>query len=101
MRGIPASAPSYGTDFELFASSSAGLRAQAVSAAQEVLRQGRATLTMGIDNLPTLGDDAIAAILAALRRMCEKGGTIRLRTHKSEHRSRLLLNGLGGVVALA
>jgi anti-anti-sigma regulatory factor len=81
-------------DLELFESSGVGLRAQATAAAEAMLRQGRTTLTIGLDNLGAVGDAVIAAVIVALRIMREAGGTICLLTHNSEHRHQLALYGL-------
>ncbi len=89
-----------GADVELFESSGAGLRAQARAAAEQSLKQRRTTLTIGLDNLWSVGDAAVAALIVALRTMRDSGGTIRLLTHKPEHRRRLLLNGLDRVMTL-
>lgn len=89
-----------GTEVELFESSVSGLRAQAASAAQEMLRQGHRTLTIGLDNLSAVGDAVVAAVIVALRIVREYGGTICLRTQNSEHRHQLILNGLDRLVAV-
>jgi len=95
MQGGGVSAGSY---VELFESSSVGLRAQASAAAQDILRQGRKNLTIGLDNLSTVSDGAVAAVIVALRTMRESGGTIRLFTRNSEHRRQLLLSGLDRIM---
>jgi anti-anti-sigma regulatory factor len=83
---------------QLYQSSRAGLQAQASAAASDVLRAGHKTLTFGLDNLPSVGDDAVAALIIALRKMREEGGTITLETTNEQHQQALLLNGLDRIV---
>src|ERR1700735_3938264 len=52
---------------QLYESSRAGLQAQAAAAASDVLRAGQKTLTFGLDNLGTIGDDTVAALILAPR----------------------------------
>ncbi len=85
---------------QLYESSRAGLRAQATAAASDVLRAGQKTLTFGLDNLSHVGDDAVAALIIALRRMREDGGTIVLETTNEQHQRALLLNGLDRIVSI-
>jgi len=82
---------------DLYASSSAGLRAQAVRAADETLRLGRTTLVIGLDSLPVFDDAAVSAAIIALRRLREVGGSVRLVTHNAAHRQELALTGLDHV----
>jgi anti-anti-sigma regulatory factor len=79
---------------ELYASSSAGLRAQAVSAADETLQLGRKTLVMGLDSLAAFDDGAVSAAIVALRRLREAGGSVRLVTGNAAHRKQLEMTGL-------
>jgi anti-anti-sigma regulatory factor len=85
---------------QLYQSSRAGLQAQAAAAASDVLRAGQKTLTFGLDNLSNIGDDAVAALIVALRKMREEGGTIVLETTNAQHQQALLLNGLDRVVSI-
>jgi anti-anti-sigma regulatory factor len=85
---------------QLYESSRAGLQAQATAAASDVLRAGQKTLTFGLDNLSNIGDDAVAALIIALRRMREEGGTIVLETTNERHQQALLLNGLDRIVSI-
>lgn len=82
---------------ELYASSRTGLRAQTLAAVSQALRQGTMILMLGLDSLPTLDDAVIAATIVALRRIRERGGTVRLVTRSVEHRTRLALAGLDRV----
>jgi anti-sigma B factor antagonist len=79
---------------ELYASSPVGLRAQAVEAANDALRRGSTLLILGLDNLTTLDDAALSAMIVALRRLREAGGTVRLVTQNGAHRNRLAVTGL-------
>lgn len=81
----------------LAGSSSAALRAQLAAAAQAALDQGKTTLVLDIDNLPSLDDSAISAIVIALRRLRRAGGTIQLVTDRPDHRDRLAVTGLDQV----
>jgi anti-anti-sigma regulatory factor len=85
---------------QLYESSRAGLQAQATAAASDVLRAGQKTLTFGLDNLSNIGDDAVAALIIALRKMREEGGTIVLETTNEQHQQALLLNGLDRIVSI-
>jgi anti-anti-sigma regulatory factor len=85
---------------DLYASSASGLRAQAVSAADETLKRGRDTLVIGLDNLSAFDDAVAAAAIVALRRLREAGGSVRLVTSKATHRERLALTGLDHVFAV-
>jgi anti-anti-sigma regulatory factor len=85
---------------QLYESSRAGLQAQATAAANDVLRAGQKTLTFGLDNLSNIGDDAVAALIIALRKMREEGGTIVLETSNERHQQALLLNGLDRIVSI-
>jgi anti-anti-sigma factor len=79
---------------EFRASSPVGLRAQAVDAADAALRRGTNLLVLGLDSLSMLDDASIAAMIVALRRLREIGGTVRLVTQSAAHRKRLMLTGL-------
>ncbi len=85
---------------QLYESSRAGLRAQATTAASDVLRAGQKTLTFGLDNLSNVGDDAVAALIIALRKMREDGGTIVLETTNEQHQRALVLNGLDRIMSI-
>ena len=85
---------------QLYESSRAGLQAQAAAAASDVLRAGQKTLTFGLDNLGNIGDDAVAALIIALRKMREAGGTIVLETTNEQHQRALLRNGLDRIVTI-
>jgi anti-anti-sigma regulatory factor len=82
---------------EFYASSPAGLRAQAVNAVDDALRRGTTFLALGLDSLAILDDAAIAAMIVALRRLRETGGSVKLVTHSAEHRKRLAATGLATV----
>jgi anti-anti-sigma factor len=79
---------------ELYASSPVGLRAQAVEAVNDALRRGSTLLVLGLDSLSTLDDAALSAMIVALRRLREVGGTVRLVTQSVAHRKRLVVAGL-------
>jgi anti-anti-sigma regulatory factor len=79
---------------EFYESSPAGLRAQAADAVDGALRRGTTILVLGLDSLSTLDDAAISAIIVALRRLREIGGTVGLVTQSAAHRKRLMLTGL-------
>ena len=82
---------------DLYASSAGGLRAQAISAADETLLRGRDTPVIGLDNLSAFDDAAASAAILALRRLREAGGSVRLVTSNVTHRERLALTGLDHV----
>jgi anti-anti-sigma regulatory factor len=86
---------------ELRSSSPAGLRAQTTAAVNEVLVRERATLLLGLDSLSIIDDAVIAALIVALRRLREIGGTVRLITGNAEHRERLARIGLDRVFDIA
>jgi hypothetical protein len=85
---------------QLYESSRAGLQAQATAAASDVLRAGQKTLTFGLDNLGNIGDDAVSALVIALRKMREEGGTIVLETANDKHQQALLRSGLDRIVSI-
>lgn len=79
---------------EFYESSPVGLRAQATDAVDGALRRGTTSLVFGLDSLSALDDAAISAIIVALRRLREIGGTVGLVTQSAAHRERLMLTGL-------
>jgi anti-anti-sigma regulatory factor len=85
---------------QLYESSRVGLQAQATAAASDILRAGQKTLTFGLDNLSNIGDDAVAALIIALRKMREEGGTIVLETRNEQHKRSLRRNGLDHIVSI-
>jgi anti-anti-sigma regulatory factor len=85
---------------EYYASSAAGLRAQATAAVDDALRRGATLLVLGLDNLPELDDAVIAATIVASRRLRDVGGSIRLVTQSASHRQRLSRMGLDRVFAI-
>jgi anti-anti-sigma regulatory factor len=82
---------------ELHSSSTTGLRAQTKGAVNETLRRRARTLLLGLDSLSTLDDGVLSATIVALRRLRDVGGTVRLVTRKTSHRTRLALTGLDRV----
>jgi anti-anti-sigma regulatory factor len=51
-------------------------------------------LIIGLDRLAAIDDEAMSAIIVALRRVRETGGTIRLVTRNAHHHERLSIAGL-------
>jgi anti-anti-sigma regulatory factor len=82
---------------ELRSSSPAGLRAQTTAAVDEVLVRQSATLLLGLDSLSIIDDAVISALIGALRKLREIGGTVRLSTSNADHRERLAHIGLDRV----
>ena len=82
---------------EIYSSSPTGLRAQAEAAAAEALRRRTTFLLLGLDSLAAFDDAAMLAMIVALRRLREIGGTVRLVTRNAGHRERLALTGLDRV----
>jgi anti-anti-sigma regulatory factor len=85
---------------DLYTSSGTGLRAQAVSAADETLRLGRNTLVFGLDSLAALDDNVMSATIVALRRLRDVGGSVRLVTRNPAHLQRLATTGLDRVFSI-
>ncbi len=79
---------------ELYDSSSSGLRAQATAAADEALRRGSSILVLGLDSLSELDAAAVSAMIVALRKLREVGGSVRLVTLNADHREHLAATGL-------
>jgi anti-anti-sigma regulatory factor len=82
---------------ELYTNSLAELRAQFSAAVDETRRRQSLLLEVGLDSLPNLDDTVIAATIAALRRLREFGGSLRLVTQKPSHRNKLSATGLDHV----
>jgi anti-anti-sigma regulatory factor len=82
---------------EVHSGSTTGLRAQTKAAVDETLRRRTTTLLLGLDSLSTLDDGILSATIVALRRLRDAGGTVRLVTRKTSHRTRLALTGLNRV----
>jgi anti-anti-sigma factor len=79
---------------ELCANSPVGLRAQAAAAVDEARRYKTPMVIIGLDGLASLDDEAMSAIIVALRRARETGGTVRLVTRSAHHCRRLSVAGL-------
>jgi anti-anti-sigma regulatory factor len=82
---------------KLYSSSPTGLRAQAIAAVDELLLRKRTTLLLELDGLSIIDDAVISAMVVALRKLREVGGTVRLITDNSGHRERLAHIGLDRV----
>jgi anti-anti-sigma regulatory factor len=85
---------------EVYASSPIGLRAQVAAAVDHALELGATVVVFGLDSLPEIDDSALSAIIIALRRLREVGGSIRLVTQSAAHRERLAVTGLDRVFAV-
>jgi len=86
---------------ELLTSSAAGLRAQTTAAAALAVSTGQKALVIDVDNLRTIDDAVVAAIIAALRTMRAVGGSIQIRTNREAHLISLCFFCLDRIVAVA
>jgi anti-anti-sigma regulatory factor len=84
----------YVNTVQLFASSPSGLRAQAVTAANETIRLGQTQLIVDLDNLTHMDDAVLSALILALRRLREAGASLRVHTSKDPIRSYLDSTGM-------
>jgi anti-anti-sigma regulatory factor len=79
---------------ELYSSSLTGLRAQAVAAADEIVRGGQSILVIGLDSLCALDDAVVSALALASSKVREAGGTVRLVTRNLDHLTTLAMREL-------
>lgn len=86
---------------ELLASSAVGLRAQTTAAAMLAVSTGQKALMIDVDNLRTIDEAVVAAIIAALRTMREAGGGIQILTNREAHLRSLRVFCLDRIVGLA
>jgi anti-anti-sigma regulatory factor len=86
---------------ELLTSSAVGLRGQTSAAAALAASTGQRALMIDVDNLQTIDDAVVAAIIAALRIMHDSGGSIQVLTNREAHVHSLRCFGLDRIVAMA